>query len=283
MKVLLVAERESLRDAAARNLGPQRAEIIWYRNPIKAMDNLDEVEPQVVLFSAQDFPRHWKPFLALLRSTWDKSESIFILLNGDDFPKEEAAKAEALSVNGIVHENLEDARELNRLRNILSDYSELYEARGDRRAPVDASDHVELVMTHPVSLRLITGRVEDVSVSGLAFLADNPAVAESLERGTRFPGSTLRIGSAIYLVSTRVARPGRRLGLEFEEMPDAVRDRLEEVVRRLTTDTEAGDAVEESSEPALDIEDLEEIPELPPSPDSPDRSLQGEPIESRDG
>jgi len=41
MKILLVSERDELREFIKRNFIPRGAEIIQYYNPIKAMDNLD--------------------------------------------------------------------------------------------------------------------------------------------------------------------------------------------------------------------------------------------------
>ena len=243
MKILLIAERDEVRDAVHSHLGPQHAEIIRYRNPIKAMDNLDEIEPHVVLFSAQDFPRHWKPFLALLRSIWDKSESVFVLLKVDDFTEDEAAKAQALQVNGVVHENLSNAGELNRLREVLGEYSVLYEGRGESRTPVGEDDGVRLVLTHPVSHRLITGTVLDLSTSGLSFEADNKRVAAGLEQGMRFAGSTLRLGDSIYPIDAKLVRAGAELGVEFEGIPDGGRRELEAVVEKISQRSEGGNGL----------------------------------------
>ena len=44
MKILLVSERDELKSYIRRNFMPRGAEIIQYYNPIKAMDNLDELE-----------------------------------------------------------------------------------------------------------------------------------------------------------------------------------------------------------------------------------------------
>ena len=48
MKILLVSERDELHEFIKRNFIPRGAEIIQYYNPIKAMDNLDEVDPEIL-------------------------------------------------------------------------------------------------------------------------------------------------------------------------------------------------------------------------------------------
>jgi len=87
MKLLLVAANDELKRALSFHLRPIGVEVIQYVHPIKAMDNIEEIEPDVVLFSSSDFPRHWKPFLKLLRGNKARNESMFILLRGGDFSR----------------------------------------------------------------------------------------------------------------------------------------------------------------------------------------------------
>src|SRR6056297_1331296 len=142
MKILLVSERDELKGYIRRNFMPRGAEIIQYYNPIKAMDNLDEIDPDVVLFSAQDFPRHWKPFLIFLRDSRAREQCVFVVLTGGEFDHEEADKAQALQVNGIVDERLQDRRELARLKDLVNRYRDIGDARGERRLVPTQTDRV---------------------------------------------------------------------------------------------------------------------------------------------
>ena len=67
MKLLVVAQREDLKNLVVYHLNPLGFEIVFYSDPVKVIDNLDEIAPEMVIFNAQDFPRHWKPVLKLLR------------------------------------------------------------------------------------------------------------------------------------------------------------------------------------------------------------------------
>lgn len=43
-------------------------ETIRYKNPLKAVDNLEEIEPQIVFMVLDDFPRLWKIILTEVKS-----------------------------------------------------------------------------------------------------------------------------------------------------------------------------------------------------------------------
>src|SRR6056297_3862262 len=108
MKTILVIEDQETKERISRHLMPLGFDFIHYLNPVKALDNIDEIEPDLVIFSAEDFPRHWKPFIRLLRAKHSKEEAVFILLTGENFSSEEASKATILDVNGMISAQLDD-------------------------------------------------------------------------------------------------------------------------------------------------------------------------------
>jgi len=239
MKIVLVAERNELRNLVRDHFVPQGSEIIQYWSPIKAMDNIDEIEPDLVLFSALDFPRHWKPFLVYLRNSRDRDSTVFVLLKGDNFPFEEASKAHHLGANGIVHEDLENKREINRLKELVSRYKDILEARRERRYIPGPVDRIAFLFAHPETLRMITGTVEDISAGGLRMLPDVPEFVADLTPGTVLPGCSLRGGEAIYSVDAMIIRNDRYLHVFFKSLPESDRSLVarylsEHISRELT-------------------------------------------------
>ncbi|MFW5716369.1 MAG: PilZ domain-containing protein [Spirochaetota bacterium] len=218
MKILLVSERDELKAYIRRNFMPRGAEIIQYYNPIKAMDNLDEVEPDVVLFSAQDFPRHWKPFLIFLRDSKAREQCVFVILTGDEFDHEEADKAQALQVNGIVHERLEDHAELSRLRELVNRYRDIGDARAEKRLVPTDVDAVAFVFTHPVRLELSIGEVEDLSAAGVSLVPADRRKTMDIEVGARIDVCTLRVGENVLSFPATVVRNERSISLSFHEL-----------------------------------------------------------------
>ena len=223
MKIVLVAQRNELKEHIRNHFNPQGSEIIQYWNPIKAMDNIDEIEPDLVLFSALDFPRHWKPFLVYLRNSRDRDSTVFVLLKGDNFPFEEASKAHHLGANGIVHEDLENNREINRLKELVSRYKDILEARRERRYIPGPSDRIAFLFAHPETLRIITGRVEDISAGGLRVKPDFHEFVADLSPGAVLSGCSLRAGESIYTVDAMVIRNDQCLHVFFKTLSDADR------------------------------------------------------------
>ncbi|MCK4541806.1 MAG: PilZ domain-containing protein [Spirochaetales bacterium] len=215
MKILLIAQKSSTREILNHYLKPRGFEFIHYQNPIKAMDNIEEVEPDLVLFSAEDFPRHWKPFIRLLRDFRSKEETVFILLKGDVFPFEEAAKASYLGVNGILKEALHDKQELLHLEDLFSRYNVIKEHRDTLRYIPKAVDEIEFIFTKPNSPKLITGKILDFSLEGLSFLPDNPQLTGDIAEGIDVPHCSFRIGKHILSVTCRIIRNSQLLVFKF--------------------------------------------------------------------
>lgn len=223
MKILLVSEREEIRRYIRKNFMPRGAEIIQYYNPIKAMDNLDELEPDVVLFSGQDFPRHWKPFLIFLRGSRAREQCVFVLLTGEDFDHEEADKAQALQVNGILHERLTDQRELARLKEVVSRYRDIGDSRTEKRHVPTRLDRIAFLFTHPTQLVLVTGTVEDLSAAGISFVPQDRQQTLDLKVGESIPACSLRVGDTLLSFASRVVRNERTLSLAFDLLTTAQR------------------------------------------------------------
>jgi hypothetical protein len=223
VKILLVSERDELKGYIRRNFMPRGAEIIQYYNPIKAMDNLDEVEPDVVLFSARDFPRHWKPFLIFLRDSKAREQCVFVILRGDDFDHEEADKAQALQVNGIVHERLQNREELSRLKDLVNRYRDIGDARTEKRLAPSQIDRIAFVLTHPTKMEIVFGRVEDLSAAGVSFAPLDRQKTMDLQVGAQINVCSLRIGENILALPARIVRNERSISLAFDRLSDAQR------------------------------------------------------------
>lgn len=223
MKILLVAQRPELRTHIQRNFMPRGAEIILYQNPIKAMDNLSEIAPEVVLFSADDFPRHWKPFLVFLRTAQDRETCVFVILAGDSFDHEEADKAQSLHVNGIVHERLDDKTEIERLKELVNRYRDIGDSRSEKRLMPSELDKVGFVFTHPLRLECVFGTVEDISAAGLSFVPAERRKTVDLSVGAILDPCSLRVGDNIIRTQARIIRNERTLSLWFDTIPDTDR------------------------------------------------------------
>lgn len=230
MKILLVSERDELRDYIRQNFIPRGAEIIQYYNPIKAMDNLDEVDPDVVMFSGADFPRHWKPFLVFLRDSKPRDQCVFVILRGEEFDHEEADKAQALGVNGIVDEQLRDRQELARLKDLINRYRDIGDSRGERRLIATEVDMIRFVFTHPQRMEMIFGHVEDISATGVSVVPYDRHAIMDLAVGSDLHSCSLRIGDNRISLNARIVRNERALSLVFGPLNEGERELIRSYV-----------------------------------------------------
>jgi hypothetical protein len=228
MKALLLIESDRIADIARFYLRPLGFETVRYRNPVKAIDNLEEIAPDAVIMSARDFPRHWKVLAQAVRAEKGKNDCVLVLLKGDAFPLEEAAKAAHIGVNGVVKDDLDDRREQGRFQALLKRYIVVDEERAVDRIQPSAWDRLDFMFAHPSSLLPIAGKLEAISTTGLSFVPDLPALASDLAAGDLIDDCSMRVGAEILTLSCKVVHAGRVLGLEIGAMADDDRSRLED-------------------------------------------------------
>lgn len=218
MKALLIIADDSIAGLAGFYLKPLGLDIIRYRDPLKALDNLEEIDPDAIVMSARDFPRHWKSIVVNVRSTRAKTACAIVILKGDWFPFEEAAKAAYLGVNGVVREDFGDRVELERFQQIIKRYVEVDDARiSDRQAPGEW-DRLDFVFGHPVTLSPISGRIETISSTGISFIPDLPSLTADIEPGTVIEDASLRVDRSIIACSCKVIRNGAVMAFSFTTM-----------------------------------------------------------------
>jgi len=230
MKILLVTDKPELKEQLTYHLSPRGFDFITYINPIKAMDNIEEIAPDVVIFSTEDYPRHWKTFLQYLRFLRNRDETIFILTSKATLEYEEAAKAIFLGVNGILSEDFEEPKNVAQLDGILTRYKLIKDSRKAPRYIPEAYDSIDFVFNHPNSMKLITGSVRTISISGASFLPDSPRLTSDLKIGTKIPHCSLKFGDRIISFSGEIIRNNKLIIFSFPELSPEEKDVLIEYI-----------------------------------------------------
>ena len=228
MKALLLVEDDLKAQEIEACIKPVGYEVIRYRNPLKALDNLDEVAPDAIIASALDFPRHWKIIADVVRGAKDRHACAIVILRGAHFGVDEADKATHLGVNGIVSDRLSEAHARDALIRILGRYAKLHESRSSQRVQVGDWDRCALLFVHPSSGRIIGGRIANISAAGLSLEPEEFDAVRDLEKGTRLSQCSLRIGADVLSLDCLVVRSGSLLALSFADLPETSRGRLDD-------------------------------------------------------
>ena len=98
MKALIIADDETVIERVSEAVKTCGYDVIVYRWLLKALDNIEEIAPQLIIVSAKDYPRHWKTLVQFV--SCNAAEPQMILYTGGAFSEEEAKKASLLQIRG---------------------------------------------------------------------------------------------------------------------------------------------------------------------------------------
>jgi DNA-binding response OmpR family regulator len=220
MKLLVILASDEVFETISENISPLGFDCIRYQQVLKAMDNIDEIDPTGVIISAGDFPRHWKIVVQFIRYERDKESCPIIVLKGKDFPLEEASKAFYLGVNGIVAENMDNPVEMDRLQKVLGRYVHMADKRRNSRFHLEAWTNIGFCAVNPLNRQIITGQVKTISNNGMSFRPEISLNLDELTPNIELSECSLRLGDDMLNPICRLVRIVQDVSLEFIFLSD---------------------------------------------------------------
>ena len=101
MKAIIICDDEELIGKVDSALASLSYDTIIYRWLLKALDNIEEIRPDIVIVSASDYPRHWKTLTQFIKSGIAGKIPDVILYVPKSFSETENMKAQKLGIKGI--------------------------------------------------------------------------------------------------------------------------------------------------------------------------------------
>ncbi len=147
MKALLISESDEILNSYAAFFKETGYDTVCYRWLLKAMDNLEEIEPQLVFIDGFGYPRHWKTFAQYIKTSFKNAP---LVLLAADLSEEEAKKADCLDVH-CISGSIED--EQTRRDIVLLLHPEQQEAAATLQASAAADrspEQAEVPATPPI-------------------------------------------------------------------------------------------------------------------------------------
>lgn len=117
MKTLLISESQDILTSYADFFKSMGYENLCYRWLLKAMDNLEEIQPDVVFINASDYPRHWKTIVQYIRASGFCNP--VVLLTAEHLNDDDEAKARFLDIYCITS-SIDDEQTRQNLRKYLT-------------------------------------------------------------------------------------------------------------------------------------------------------------------
>lgn len=98
MKALVISDRQEITDFVNPLLKNKNFDLIHYKSILKALDNIEEIQPDVIILSAEEFPRHWKTLTGFVQSGIGGNEVKVYLCDKKALSDEDKKKALELGV-----------------------------------------------------------------------------------------------------------------------------------------------------------------------------------------
>ena len=115
MKAVIIAESESIIEEFSQYYKENGYDIIVYRWLMKAMDNIEEIDPDLIFINAEEYPRHWKVLCQYVAGL-NKNPKI-VLYSSSVLNDEDKNKAKILNIDSVINSS-EDLQEICTLEEI---------------------------------------------------------------------------------------------------------------------------------------------------------------------
>ncbi|MBQ9206677.1 MAG: hypothetical protein IJ158_08195 [Treponema sp.] len=155
MKALLVADDEKAIENISQVLKSAGYDTIVYKWLLKALDNIEEIAPHLIVISTGDYPRHWKTMAQYAKTGFGDYTPQVILYTDENFDEEEQKKAEILGVRGTFNSIGVDG--LDALREILSKADDIFSGylNEEEQAEITVDDLV------PNATKFVEAKIEE--------------------------------------------------------------------------------------------------------------------------
>ena len=207
MKAIIICDDEELIGKVDSALASLSYDTIIYRWLLKALDNIEEIRPDIVVVSASDYPRHWKTLTQFIKSGIAGKIPDVILYVPKSFSETEKMKAQKLGIKGIFDSCDEDGMSFFRsiINSPTGDVSPDPEKADKERSAEAASISETLsteglsgskigtaVFTHPKTGAFVTGTIRSLSDGSAEFTADIPSLAAEIASGDKIEELSMR-------------------------------------------------------------------------------------------
>lgn len=103
MKALLVLDDKDKLSLLKTKLSKAGFDTICYQWLMKALDNIEEIAPHLVIISAEDYPRHWKVFIQHIKAqNFEYETKVFLI--AENMNSDELDKIQILGITDVLYD-----------------------------------------------------------------------------------------------------------------------------------------------------------------------------------
>ena len=165
MKALLISDNENITSPLDSYLKQNGYDTIIYTWLLKALDNVEEIKPDLIILCAEEYPRHWKTLVQYSKSSIGSQNVKIILIISDKFNKDDEEKAVLLGVSGFLK-----SVEQNELQNVIPKIQN--KEISPSSTPSSIEDSEEILFNHPSTDKFVSGKIIEVKDEMIVFEFD---------------------------------------------------------------------------------------------------------------
>lgn len=100
MKALIISDDEFFVSQSVSFLKENDFDVIIYKWLLKALDNIEEIHPDLIILSTNEYPRHWKTLVQFVKSGIGGEKIFLCLYEPLKLSEDDEEKAKVLGING---------------------------------------------------------------------------------------------------------------------------------------------------------------------------------------
>lgn len=182
MKTLIISNDEQFTKTIDTFFTRKGYSTIIYKWLIKAMDNLEEIKPDILIMSADEYPRHWKSLVQFMESGIAGKEYKIYLYKKEQVQDEEELKIQKLNI-AKVFDNLDSIT----LNTTFADcFAKKQQAEPIENTKTQSDNENSLIITNPGTHNFVYGKYSFINEKALNFSTNDefylPKINEYIEK-----------------------------------------------------------------------------------------------------
>lgn len=169
MKALIISDEKTFIDCMDSFFQSHGADTIIYKWLLKAIDNIEEIRPNVIVLSSAEYPRHWKTLVQFVKSGIGGDNVDIFLYEPNQVSEEDKEKIKLLGITGVF-----TSLEQESLKIICPIFGEFISKQKE-------SD--SLIFSHPLSMAFLTGKIDSKEENLIYFTADFEQQLKDIKQG----------------------------------------------------------------------------------------------------
>lgn len=182
MKTLIISDDAQFTKTIDSFFTRKGHSTIIYKWLIKAMDNLEEIKPDILIISADEYPRHWKSLVQFMESGIAGKEHKIYLYKKEKIEGEEELKIQKLNI-AKVFDNLDSIT----LNTTFADcFPKTQQAENIVNKETTSETENSLIITNPGTHNFVYGKYSFINEKAIKFSTNDefylPKINEYIEK-----------------------------------------------------------------------------------------------------